>query len=156
MPVQRSCMFGGLLQLIVGMHRFRPTMSFNEHPTKTEVVFSKTFLHWQPLDSELTWRVDGNSFLVSASFEYLGLIFMHLKRRCLHFRSCCRVITRPRRPLLSNLLPNLRCPGICIYVDAHFAVWAMSFNVSMTPLISGCVGDGRHLLCQSGWFGSGL
>ncbi len=38
--------------------------------TKTEVV---VFCQ-PPLDSELTWHVDGKLLLVSPSFKYLGLI----------------------------------------------------------------------------------
>ncbi len=61
----------GLQHLIDGMHQFCLSMGLTISPTKTEVVV----FHRQPLDSELTWHVDGKLLPVSPSFKYLGLIF---------------------------------------------------------------------------------
>ncbi len=61
----------GLQHLMDGVHQFCLSMGLTISPTKTEVV---VFCR-QPLDSELTWHVDGKLLPVSPSFKYLGLIF---------------------------------------------------------------------------------
>ncbi len=61
----------GLQHLIDGMHQFCLSMGLTISSNKTEVVV----FHPQPLDSQLTWHVDGELLPVSPSFKYLGLIF---------------------------------------------------------------------------------
>ncbi len=94
----------GLQHLIDGMHQFCISMDLAISPTRTEVVV----LHRQPLDSELTWHVDGKLLPVSPSSKYLGLICHQSGDRVPAFQRLLQNRSGAKASLLANF-KHLHC-----------------------------------------------